>query len=79
MTAADVIRAAMELAPDEREEVARTLLSSLGADVEQSNIDKAWRVEVERRVQEIRQGEVRGMTRDELSTFLSERRAARSA
>ncbi|MDR2984657.1 MAG: addiction module protein [Nocardiopsaceae bacterium] len=77
MTAAEVIRAAMALSPDEREEVAQTLLESVDGGVDQADVDAAWKGEIARRVDEIRRGDVEGLTREELRAFLNERRAKR--
>lgn len=75
MTAAEIIRAAMELVPEEREQVAQTLLASLP---EQGDLDSAWNQEISARLDEIRDGRVPGMSRDELRTLLEERRSARA-
>lgn len=79
MTAAEVFRAAMELTPAEREEVARALLDSVEGGSDIDDVDAAWRTEIRSRIAEIRSGEVAGLTRDEVKSFLAERRAARSA
>jgi putative addiction module component (TIGR02574 family) len=78
MSAAEVIRAALELSLAEREEVAQTLLESLEGGVDQAEVDAAWRAEVSNRVEEIRSGQVQGLSRDEVKALLHERRAARS-
>ena len=77
MTAAEVIRAAMELSPTEREEIAQTLLESIDGGVDQAEVDAAWKTEISSRIDEIRSGKVKGLTREELKGFLDERRAAR--
>lgn len=78
MTAAEVIRAAMELSPAEREDVARTLLDSVDdGDADQDEVDASWKSVVSSRINEIRRGEVDGLTRDEVKAFLAARRAAR--
>lgn len=77
MTAAEVIRAAMELSPAEREEVARTLLDSVDGDADQDEVDEAWKAVVGSRIDEIRSGAVVGLTRDEVKELLAERRVAR--
>jgi putative addiction module component (TIGR02574 family) len=77
MTAAEVIRAAMALAPVEREEVAQTLLESIDGGVDQAEVDAAWKGEVASRVAEIHRADVDGLTREELKAFLNERRATR--
>lgn len=79
MTAAEVIRAAMELSPAEREDVARTLLDSVDdGDADQDKVEASWKSVVSSRINEIRRGEVDGLTRDEVKAFLAERRAARN-
>lgn len=75
MTAAEVIRAAMELPPEGRARVVDVLLEA--DEGTPSTVDSAWRSEVTRRIGEIRDGNARGMTLDEVTAFLEERRAAR--
>lgn len=78
MTAAEVIRAAMELPPAEREEVAQTLLESIGGSVDGAEIDAAWKSEISSRIDDIRSGKVTMLTREELDAYLDDQRAARS-
>lgn len=76
---AEVIRLAMGLPPAEREEIARTLLESIEDAEDQAELDAAWRTEIRRRIEEIRSGKVKTLTREETNAFLDERRAARGA
>lgn len=78
MTAAEIIRAAMELVPEEREEVAKTLLASLPDFAVHGGLDPAWDSEIAARVDEVRNGKVVGLSREELRSFLQDRRALRS-
>lgn len=76
MTAAEVIRAAMVLTPEERSRVADVLYEADEPD--QDEIDAAWASIAARRADEIESGAVRGLTREDLTSFLAKRRAARS-
>lgn len=67
----------MELTPEERSRVADVLYGIDEPD--QSEIDAAWASVAARRAEDLESGEVRGLTRDELKSFLANRRAARSA
>lgn len=78
MTAAEVIRAAMELSPVEREEVAQALLETIEGGVDQAETDDAWKTEIGSRLDDIRAGRFEGLTRDEVKSFLNERRVARA-
>ena len=78
MTAAEVIRAAMELPPAEREEVAQTLLESIDGSVDDAEIEAAWKSEISSRIDDIRSGQVTMLTREEMDTYLDDQRAARS-
>jgi len=53
----DVISAALALPPAARPMLAEDLAASLEAS--QEEIDEAWRIEIERRVKEIKEGKVR--------------------
>ena len=66
------------MSPEDREEVALSLLDSLSEHVDQTQVDAAWSAEITRRVDEIRGGTVKMMTRDEVDAFLDERRATRN-
>lgn len=77
MTVAEVIRAAMELTPEERGRVA-DVLYEIDA-VDQSQVDDAWATLAAQRANEIESGEVRPLTRDEANTYLDSRAAAGSA
>lgn len=74
---AEVIRLAMEFPPAEREEIARTLLESIDDADDQAELDAAWRTEIRRRIEDIRSGKVKTLTREEADAILAERRAAR--
>lgn len=76
MTVAEVIRAAMALTPEERSRVADVLYETDEPD--QDEIDAAWASVAERRADELESGTVKGLTREELTSFLADRRAARS-
>ena len=68
----------MELSPAEREDVAQTLLDSVhDGDTDEDEAAASWKSVVSSRINEVRRGEVDGLTRDEVKAFLAERRAAR--
>lgn len=77
MTVAEVIRAAMELTPEERGRVA-DVLYEIDA-VDQSQVDDAWASLAAQRATEIESGAVRPLTRDEANSYLDSRAAAESA
>lgn len=56
----DIIRTALELPAEERGEVIQALVTSLepGTDEEPRHVATAWKREILRRVDELRQGEV---------------------
>ena len=57
MTKEAILEKALTLAPEERHELIQQLLRSLEEPMD-PDIEKAWRVEVERRITEIDTGEV---------------------
>lgn len=67
-----VLEAGLELADDERRQVAEALLESLDVS-QQSELRDAWRDEIVRRVKQVRAGEV------ELETWEDVRRLGRDA
>lgn len=73
MTVAEVIRAAMELTPEERRRVA-DVLYEIDA-VDKSQVDHAWVTLAAQRANEIESGEVRPLTRDEANAYLDTRAA----
>jgi putative addiction module component (TIGR02574 family) len=52
----DVVNAALALPPEARAMLAEDLIASLESS--QEEIDEAWRIEIERRLKEIKQGKV---------------------
>ncbi len=77
MTVADVLRAAMELTPDERARVADMLYGVDEADPRA--VDAAWGNVAVRRADDLENGVVRGVTREEADAYLDARAAARTA
>lgn len=77
MTAAEVIRAAMALSPEERTRVADVLYDLDDAD--QAEVDAAWASAAAQRAEELESGEVKALTRAEADEYLDARRAARGA
>lgn len=74
-TAASILRSALDLGQEERAEVAAALLESLEPEVDENEIELAWRAEVRRRVESIDRGEVQRIpwesVRDELLARLN--------
>lgn len=68
----DIFSAALSLPPGSRAMLAEHLLKSLDADY-QKEIDALWEVEVEKRVEEIEQGKVETVTREEVFDKLRSR------
>lgn len=73
MTAAEVIRAAMALTPEERARVADVLYDI--DEPERGEVDKAWASVVARRADELESGTVRALTREEADEYLDARSA----
>ena len=61
----EIISAAMELSLKERAQLAGTLLLSLDEPYE-SEVERLWIKEAERRIQEFRQGKVKGIPAEEV-------------
>jgi putative addiction module component (TIGR02574 family) len=64
----EIVSAALALPPQARALLAEDLLASL--DSSQAEIDEAWRVEIERRVQEIKEGKVELLDGDKVMSEL---------
>ncbi len=64
--AATLIRDGLALDVDERAVVAHALLDSINDADDASEVDDAWRVEVSRRLEEMRSGSVEMIDADEL-------------
>jgi len=62
----EVLRAGLTLSPADREEVALRLLDSVDASADQDEVDAAWDAEINKRVDEIRSGNVRMLAWDEV-------------
>jgi len=73
MTAAEVIRAAMALTPEERSRVADVLYEADEAD--RAEIDAAWTSVAARRADELESGAVKALTREEADAYLDARAA----
>jgi hypothetical protein len=70
----DIYLNALDLAPEQREELALVLLESLPADVEPPiQIDPAYEQEILRRIERINRGETKMLTPNELLTRLRQR------
>lgn len=61
----EIIKVAKDLRLEERTELARTLLFSLDEPSE-SEVDRLWLQEAERRLQEFREGKVKGIPAEEV-------------
>lgn len=72
MTTEQIIKAAMALPDAERMRVADELIASLDP-AEQQRIEEAWAREVERRIDELDAGKVRGRPADEVMRELREK------
>lgn len=77
MKMAEVIAAAMALTPEERSHVADVLSDVDEADT--AAVDSMWAAVAARRAEELSNSVVTGLSREDLSTFLAERRASRNA
>jgi putative addiction module component (TIGR02574 family) len=64
----EIVSAALALPPQARALLAEDLLASL--DSSQAEIDEAWRIEIERRIQEIREGRVELLDGDKVMSEL---------
>jgi putative addiction module component (TIGR02574 family) len=63
----EIINAVMELSLEERAQLAGTLLSSLD-EASESEVERLWLEEAERRLQEYREGKVKGIPAEEVFT-----------
>jgi putative addiction module component (TIGR02574 family) len=74
-----VLAEALELSADERIMVASSLLASLDSDViDETELDRRWSAEIDRRAALLESGEARTFSRDEVLAGLAELRAART-
>ena len=64
LTIEKVTEAAMRLAPRDRALLARTLISSLDESAEE-DVEQAWDEEIQKRLREIKDGQVQGQPFDE--------------
>ena len=55
--AAQILHEALELPPEQRAALADSLLNSLDSDVD-ADVEQAWREEIERRIESVRNGTV---------------------
>ena len=62
---AELKRKAAQLSENERAELALSLIESLDGETD-TDVDEAWRIEVERRVAQIERGEVKLVPGDEV-------------
>ena len=60
MRRAEILKAALELPVAEREQLADDLWASLGSETE-AEVEQAWALEIERRVQEADKGTVKSL------------------
>jgi len=70
--AAEIRRRALALSPEERSDLAATLIDSLDP-AEQSAIDAAWQEEISRRIKDLDSGKVQPISQEE---FLARLRKA---
>jgi putative addiction module component (TIGR02574 family) len=78
MTAAEVIRAAMELSPAERQDVALALMRSVDESADLEEVAAAWRTEIGGRIEALREGRATLLSRDDLDRFLDQQGARRA-
>lgn len=71
-SARELFEEAMRLAPEERAALIRLLIDTLDAESEEG-AERAWRVEVERRIAELDSGEVEAVPWEELRARLYQR------
>jgi len=62
----ELVSKANELSTDERGKLAHDLIKSLDEISEDSDVEKAWDVEIEKRVKEIISGKVKGRPAEEI-------------
>ncbi len=73
-TLAEVTREASELPPDERLKLARILLDISDSTPDPTaEVEAAWDKEIERRLQELRSGEVKGIPLEEVKRKIEKR------
>ena len=70
--AEDVLRTALSLAPNDRAEIAASLIASLDPQTDE-DIDAAWAEEIKRRIEQIDKGEVQLIPVDEVLRSMRER------
>ena len=70
--AEDVLRTALSLDPDDRAEIAASLIASLDSQKD-SDVEAAWAEEVKRRIEQIDKGEVQLIPADEVMRSMRER------
>lgn len=75
MTEAEVIRAAMELSPSERERVAEILLESVDVAAAPTAVTDEQKAVIRSRAAELEADPAIGLTRDELRARVAARRA----
>ena len=75
MTLAEIEAEAMKLSPQEREQLAEALYVSLD---DQEEIDEAWRVEIARRIEEVRTGAVQLIPAEQVFAEIDAERTAES-
>jgi putative addiction module component (TIGR02574 family) len=69
----DLKRDAAQLSETERAELALSLIQSLEAWADDSEVEEAWRLEIERRVDEVERGKVELIPGDEVFAELRQR------
>lgn len=76
MTIEQLEQRLLELPADERARIAKLLIESLGPstdEVEQAAIEEAWKVEIDRRIEQIDHGEVELIPAEEVFARIRER------
>jgi len=70
--AAQILHEALELPPEQRAALADSLLNSLDTDVD-ADVEQAWREEIERRVESVRNGTAHMVPWQEVQARLASR------
>jgi putative addiction module component (TIGR02574 family) len=70
--AKDILRTALNLEPNERAELAASLIASLDPKKDE-DVEGAWAEEIKRRIEQIDKGEVRLIPSDEVMRAMRER------
>ena len=68
---ADILKQVESLAPEEKTEVIRALLHGIDPDADTKEVEKSWRLKVDKRREEIISGKVKTLPHNELMAKLN--------